>query len=103
MVGVSGLRDAVTDRRLSLGLTQREAATRGGFSVTVWSEVERGKRTLVSPRIAYKMDRALRWPEGTVEAIQNGGERPEPPAPDELLARLEVLEAFIRERFGGDL
>jgi transcriptional regulator with XRE-family HTH domain len=88
----------VRQRRLELGLTQREAALTAKVSDTTWLTVERGEK--VSGRTLAGVERALRWRMGSAAAVADGREPDETGGSTRTLEeRLEVLEAELRALF----
>jgi DNA-binding XRE family transcriptional regulator len=63
----------VRTRREVLQMTQRDASLAAGISDTTWFSVEQGKK--VSNRTLARVERAMRWPVGTIDAVLKG-ERP---------------------------
>jgi transcriptional regulator with XRE-family HTH domain len=65
----------VKDRRDRLGLTQPElsAACNGSPSPTIISRIEGAKQTDYKPQILIRLERALRWQPGSIDAILDGG------------------------------
>jgi len=71
------LGQVVRARRHALDLTQREASIAAGISDTTWFSVEQGKK--VADRTLARVERAMRWPPGTIDAFLTGEESPVPP------------------------
>lgn len=72
--------------RAAQGLSQRDAATRGGISTLTWSQVELAK---TKPRdfTLAGIERGLGWPPGTAAGVMAGAEPPPPgtsPGPTSL-------------------
>jgi transcriptional regulator with XRE-family HTH domain len=63
----------VKARRITLDLSQKDASGRARVSHQTWLNVERGRGA--SDRSLAKIERALDWPIGTIEAI-NAGDGP---------------------------
>lgn len=64
----------VRRRRLDLGgLSQPDVHARGGPSVSVLSKIETGARAY-GDRVIVKLEDALGWERGSVQAILDGGE-----------------------------
>lgn len=82
----------VRQRRLALDLSQRDAAARGRISNQTWLNVENGRGA--NARSLVQIERALGWPEGTIDAILAGDELPAEAAPD-LRAKVESLETEV--------
>lgn len=64
----------VVRRRAQLGLTQIEAAQRGGLSLDRLQAVEGAKRTSYRPATLVLLERALDWKDGSVDAVLVGRE-----------------------------
>src|SRR5690606_25200823 len=73
----------VRQRRLELGLTQRDAAMAAGVSDQTWLNVERG--TKVRDRTLVGVDRALGWQAGSAQRVAEGGEPVEERRPTRAL------------------
>jgi transcriptional regulator with XRE-family HTH domain len=71
------LAEKVKQRRQQLDMTQQELASAGAPSVSVISRIESGKPGPYDGKIILRLERALRWADGTIDAILNGEE----PAP----------------------
>lgn len=67
----------VKARMRQLRLSREDATRQVRLARETWRKIERGMR--VSDESYYKAERALRWPEGTMRHIIDGGE---PPAGD---------------------
>lgn len=82
------------DRRLALGLTQKQAAAAAGVSDQTWLNVENGKPA--SDRTLAGVDRALRWQQGSARRLLEGGE-PDPVGehPRTIEERLAAIEARV--------
>ena len=86
----------VRQRRLELGLTQREASQAAGVSDSTWLAVESG--TKVSDRTLAGVERAMRWQAGSADDVAAGGEPTETAGPDRTIEeRLAVIEAELAE------
>jgi transcriptional regulator with XRE-family HTH domain len=75
---------AVADRRMDLGLTQKELAEKAGLAMNTAALLERG-RTFPRAANARKLEDALEWPRGTIGRIRTGA-----PAPTSSPARAEA-------------
>jgi len=64
---------AVAARRRHLGMSVPEAARRSGLDRETWRHLEAGTRTLRSYNHS-RVERALNWAPGSVEAILGGGD-----------------------------
>ena len=70
---------AVVRRRVEMGFDSRK-----GFAVSAelgernLSDIEHGRRESYDPGYLVKLEQALRWPPGTIDAILNGLPAPEP-------------------------
>jgi DNA-binding XRE family transcriptional regulator len=69
---------AVADRRMDLGLTQKELAEKAGLAMNTAALLERG-RTFPRAANARKIEDALEWPRGTIGRIRSGGAAPKSP------------------------
>lgn len=94
---------AIKSRRVAQGLTQAEAADKGGISLKSWARIETAGFEDFSDLTAAGIDRALGWPTGTTMAIRGGGAPPE--AIDERVlldvsdlnfAQFELLQVFLK-------
>lgn len=65
---------AVRERRLDLGLTQKDIADRGGPSAPAVRLLENNRSQTLTPRLARKLEHALQWEPGSCDAILAGGE-----------------------------
>lgn len=112
--------EKVQQRRLELGLTQDEAAERGGVSGTTWRNIEKGNGTSYRALTLSGVCRALGWPPNaysqilfTDDDVEEGvtvdvdafvlAERMDfmEERQDDILARLERLEQTLN-RSGTD-
>jgi transcriptional regulator with XRE-family HTH domain len=66
----------VRERRLALDLSQRDAAARAGISNQTWLNVENGRSA--NQRSLAKIERALGWSPGSIDAILAGTPPPSP-------------------------
>jgi DNA-binding XRE family transcriptional regulator len=66
---------AVADRRMDLGLTQKELAEKAGLAMNTAALLERG-RTFPRAANARKLEDALEWPRGTIGRIRTGAPAP---------------------------
>lgn len=68
---------AMRTERAAQGLSQRDAAARGGISTLTWSQVELAK---TKPRdfTLAGVERGLGWPPGTAAGIMTGAKPPPP-------------------------
>lgn len=64
----------VTQRRTQLRLTQAQVQAAGGPSAATVRLIESAGQTSYRPAVLAALESALRWPEGTIERILNGGE-----------------------------
>jgi DNA-binding XRE family transcriptional regulator len=71
---------AVVERRLDLGLTQRELADKAGVSLNTAALLERG-HTFPRRANARKLEEALEWPRGTLAELRRGGQPTAPAGP----------------------
>ncbi len=86
----------VRQRRLELGLSQRDAAQAAGVSNQTWSNVELGRGA--SDLKLAGVERAMRWQAGSAVAVATGGEPTETGGPDRTVEeRLAVIEAELAE------
>lgn len=76
------LGEAVKVRRKNLHLKQEELVACGGPSAKTISAIEDGQAGTYRPSTFSKLDRALRWPAGTAEAILRDTARPQKPGGD---------------------
>lgn len=90
------LASRVRQRRLELGLTQRDASIAAGVSDQTWVNVERGDK--VSDRTLAGVERALGWQAGAAAGVAAGGEPAVTAGPDRTVEeRLAVIEAELAE------
>lgn len=81
---------AVRRARERLGYTQEQAAEVAGLGVVTWRQIESAEP--VRSLSLAKAERALGWPQGSLEAVARGEEPPPArPSPDE--GRLDLEEA----------
>src|SRR5271166_4017534 len=67
---------AVAERRLDLGLSQRQLADKAGVGLNTAALLERG-HTFPRAANARKIEDALQWPRGTLAALRRGGPPPQ--------------------------
>lgn len=63
----------VKRRRVELGLTQPQVHAAGGPSVSMLSKIEGAKRTSYEDMAIARLEKALQWAPGSIEAIRRGG------------------------------
>lgn len=68
--------DAIERRRAVLFSSREEAADASGVAVTVWQQLERAKKDAYRKGTLARVEKALRWPAGTIDAIGEGGAPP---------------------------
>lgn len=99
------LGDAVAQRLRYLSLSHRDAAVKSkdhdpdgrGISTRTITGVVSGDREAVHPRTAGILERTLRWPEGTVQHILEGGDPPDVELTDpDVRFRVQELEVEVR-------
>jgi hypothetical protein len=66
---------AVAERRLDLGLSQRQLADKAGVGLNTAALLERG-HTFPQAANARKIEDALEWPRGTLAELRRGGSPP---------------------------
>ncbi len=71
---------AVAERRIDLGLSQRELAERAGVGLNTAALLERG-HTFPRAGNARKIEEALQWPRGTLAELRRGAAPPTPTGP----------------------
>ncbi|GAA3027751.1 hypothetical protein [Streptosporangium longisporum] len=64
----------VRQRRQQLDMTQQGLAAAGAPSVTVISKIEGARPGPYDGKIIVRLERALQWAPGSIDAILNGGE-----------------------------
>lgn len=77
------LDDALSDRRLDLGMRWNQVAQAAGVSPEALRAIRRGSYR-PSPDTARALDNALRWEPGSVQAVLDGGE----PTPQGQVVRI---------------
>lgn len=70
------LQAAIRERRIELGMSISAAARIAGVSRATWTGAERGERATEAYNFGA-IERALRWPAGTIERLLAGGTLPE--------------------------
>lgn len=70
------LADEVVRRRGYLGLTRREFAEDTGFAAKTLGDIENARRKNYGAATLARLERALRWPSGAVDAILRGEPAP---------------------------
>lgn len=90
------LGEHVAERRKRLGLSQSRAAKLADVSRTTWITWERGTATPEDYN-HIKIERALQWEPGSVEAILAGGEPTLSEAPDLDDQAKQILRAAFDE------
>jgi len=95
----------VRARRDELGLTQKEVAERGEASEPTIINIEAGRLSeKTQTGTLRKLDKGLKWPEGTVERLAQGFEPPSTPKPGQglpsevkaMLTQIELLRRLTR-------
>jgi transcriptional regulator with XRE-family HTH domain len=97
------LGDAIVTRRVRLGMPiQKQFVDHSQLSQRILSDLERGKRTSYEPSTLARLEQALNWAPGSVQAVLVGGDPqplPDPPPDDTLPAAVEddfaVVTLFI--------
>lgn len=93
----------VRRRRLALGLARTAA---DGVSPATWTKLENARQRSYKPFLLANVERALRWPPGTIERIAAGRDLPpdDPAAPspslEERVRRLEERVDDLEARIG---
>lgn len=96
---------AVREARLRSGLSQNAAAERAGLHVLTWRAVEHGRR-VAQPLTLSQVEKAVRWPAGTCQAVLGGGQPPQAgsgPAEEAQLDRIERKLDALGRHLGIDL
>lgn len=91
--------DVVQSRREQLDLTQIDVWQAGGPSNTTLTAIENGKQENLSRATARKLDKGLRWVEGSAKTVWLGGD-PTPLAhsiPQDVLEEIQHLSPKARE------
>ena len=96
-----GLGGYIAERRRQLGLSQSRAATKAGVSRTSWVAWEKGTATPEDYN-HVKIERALQWQPGSVDAILAGGDptpiqMAKPPLTKQQLAVRRAYEEWRRD------
>jgi transposase-like protein len=88
------------DKRIrELGATKAAVARRAGVDTSTLWKVRAGHGDEVSERTMARIDKALRWPAGTIVAIRGGQEPPSEVLSDpDRLDRLEEELANLTQR-----
>jgi transcriptional regulator with XRE-family HTH domain len=88
------------DRRITeLGMTKAAVARRAGVDTSTLWKVRTGSGAEVSKRTLERIDKALRWPAGTITAVRNGQDPPTAVLTDpDRLDRLEDELADLTQR-----
>lgn len=93
-VGWERVGEEIVRRRVDLGLHSREAFARdSGLSPRLLSDIERGRRESYDSATLARLERALRWLPGSVQAVLDGGNP----------TRVEDADTRPVEREGDDL
>ncbi|GGM26534.1 hypothetical protein GCM10011608_09110 [Micromonospora sonchi] len=71
----------VQRRREQLGLTQAQVQAAGGPSTATLRNIENATQASYRSSNLRALERVLEWPDGTIDAILNGNERPTAAAP----------------------
>lgn len=79
----------VKRRREELDLNQLEVQADGGPSNSKLTEIENGRMDKLTPNMAKKLDRGLRWQKGSARSVWMGGE------PIPLEQELPDVSAFL--------
>lgn len=91
------LGDAVRERRLRLGLTQRQAAEACGLSDRTFIRVEKGTGPVVRDITLSRLDEGLRWQPGSAQRVLDGGQPEELPAIARRAASEDPVEWVMRQ------
>ena len=97
--GIRQLAERVRADRLSAGLTQAQAAARGGCATETWKAAEKGKKVPREFTMAA-IERALGWAPGTASALVRGEEAPavaQPSVNTEVADSLRAIRADLAE------
>ncbi|MFI2663190.1 helix-turn-helix domain-containing protein [Micromonospora carbonacea] len=87
----------IVRRREQLGLTQAAVHAAGGPSTATQRNLENGAQTSYRSSLLRQLERVLRWPDGTIDAILAGGDPPgDTPFDATVLAELEKQEPELR-------
>jgi transcriptional regulator with XRE-family HTH domain len=88
------------DRRITeLGMTKAAVARRAGVDTSTLWKVRTGRGDEVSERTVERIDKALRWPAGTIKAVRQGQDPPTAVLTDpDRLDRLEDELADLTQR-----
>ena len=86
----------VRERRLDLGLTQQQAATKAGLSLPTWQAIEGAQRDDIRERTARGVCHALEGSKDSVARILRG-EQPTVEMPDVVADELQRLRDQITE------
>jgi hypothetical protein len=98
--GWARLADALDKRRQDLGMTQAQVYAAGGPS-KAWQAAlrsrEAGTPSVREQTMLPRLDRAVRWPDGTARSIVTG-----PPAPSRNATGTPTLSEFLLARIAED-
>jgi transcriptional regulator with XRE-family HTH domain len=89
---MKALGDAVRERRLRLGLTQRQAAEACGVSDRTFIRIEKGTSPLARDLTLSRLDEGLEWEPGSAQRVLDGGEPT--PIPSLGTSRRAATEPF---------
>jgi hypothetical protein len=82
--------DAIERRIEDLGISKVEVARRAGIDPSSLWKARTGRGAELSPAMRARIDRALRWPAGTIDAVHDGDDPPSDVLTDtERLDRVE--------------
>lgn len=90
------LADLMDDRRIELDLAWEDVARRAGVTGMTLRRV-RNNESAPPRRTAHKIDRALEWEPGSVEAILTGGEPTPVPLTEEQQELMRTYRAYLRK------
>lgn len=92
----------IRERRTQLGLTRADAAAGGPLTQATWRALESGQRPNIRPSTRRALERALRWPKGSLDAALVSGQppvaTPTPTGGEQEAPALAELGRWIRER-----
>lgn len=100
---MKALGDAVRERRLRLGFTQRQAAEACGMSDRTFIRIEKGTGPVARDLTLSRLDEGLEWEPGSAQRVLDGGEpTPNPSLGTSRRAATEPFEWVMQQNWSTE-